>query len=94
MKIFAKEKKLQYEFEIDSVINKVNYKSNKIYTIAIYVNAKWGMKKYSSGQNIVAISNDCGKNWKFFAIDDRETALGILKMKFPQNIIDKVLARM
>jgi hypothetical protein len=92
MKKLVKEKKISYEFEIGDITKKVNYKTNKLYIVLTYVNAKVKLDKHSMGGEVIAISNDNGINWKFVQ-NDPETISGILKMKFPQTIIDELLTK-
>lgn len=92
MKKLVKEKKISYEFEIGDIIKKVNYETNRIYFVTTYVNAKINLDKHSMGGEVIAISNDNGQNWKFVE-NDPETITGILKMRFPQDIIDKIITK-
>lgn len=92
MKKLVKEKKITYEFEIGDITKKVNYKTSKIYIVITYVNAKVNLDKHSMGGEVVAISEDNGQNWKFVQ-NDPESIKGILKMRFPQDIIDKLLTK-
>lgn len=92
MKKFFKEKKIVYEFKVGEITRKVNYNDNKLYMVITYVNSKVGLDKLSMGGEVIAISNDNGVNWKFVQ-NDPESIAGILKMKFPQNIVDKLLTK-
>lgn len=92
MKKLVKEKKIEYEFEVGEITKRVNYHESKLYVVITYVNAKIGLDKHSMGGEVVAISNDNGDNWKFVQ-NDPESISDILKLKFPQNIIDKLLTK-
>lgn len=92
MKKLVKEKKIEFEFEVGEITRKVNYHDSKLYMVMTYVNAKIGLNKHSLGGEVIAISNDNGENWKFVQ-NDPETINGILRIKFPQNIVDKLISK-
>jgi|LSQX01.1.fsa_nt_gb hypothetical protein len=94
----VKEKKLSYEFEIGDIIKEVKYEKNHLYIVMLYLNVKEKLDKHSIGSKIISISNDNGQNWNFFTYDpyDPETFMivtSVLKMRFPQDIVDKLFSK-
>ena len=83
---------IKFEFEIKEITKKVNYKSSKLYVVLTNFNIERNLEKHSSGGEIIAISNDNGRNWKFFQ-NEPDSNQGILSIKFPQNIIDELLEK-
>lgn len=64
----------------------------------LYLNVKEKLDKHSIGSKIISISNDNGQNWNFFTYDpyDPETFMivtSVLKMRFPQDIVDKLFSK-
>ncbi len=92
IKKLVKEKKIKYEYEVGEITNRVNYHESKLYVVITYINGKIGLDKHSYGGEVVAISTDNGENWKFVQ-NDPESISEILKLKFPQNIIDILLRK-
>ncbi len=90
MKKTAEEKHFKYEIKIGKILKRVNYKSDRLYNVATYVNAIQGLDSFSNGGVVLGISTDGGKNWKFVQNDDSEMVGEILKLKYPQEIIDQV----
>jgi hypothetical protein len=92
IKKIVKEKKIEYALEVGEITKKVNYNESKLYVVITYINAKNGLNKHSIRGEVVAISNDNGENWKFVE-NEPEFIQDILKIKFPQYIIDKLLTK-
>ncbi len=92
LKKVAQEKKVTYEFEIGEITKSVNYKSSKLCIVINYITTKVKLDKNSIGGEVIAISHDGGKNWKF-AQYDPETTPGVLEMKFPNEIVNKFLSK-
>jgi hypothetical protein len=95
MKKIAKEKKLNFEFEIGEISKKVNYKDARIYVVLATIVTKSGLDKHSFSDEVVAISSDKGENWQFVQIDQDspETVKGILNIKYPKSVINELFSK-
>lgn len=92
MKKLVQQKKVTYDFEIGAFTSKVDLGEDKIYTIIANINAKAGLNKHSIGQEIVSITNNNGRDWKFIELKNEMTE-PILKMKFSDETVEKVLKK-
>ena len=93
MKKISQQKHATYEFEIGEILKKVDYKNAKLFKVITRINSNIGMDKHSYGGEIIGISEDKGVNWKFMQNDDIEMTKGVLKLKFPDSVINKILEK-
>ena len=88
----AKDKKVEFEFEIGDITKMVQFEKYKLYMVVNRINVKMGLDNHSFGEEVIGISDDGGINWKFIA-NDPETLSGILRMRFPQYVIDELISK-
>lgn len=93
LKKTIKGQKVKYEFKIDKVTKRVKYKNNILCSVITYLNVKIGLDTHSLGGEVIAVSNDYGKNWKFFQKNNTEDTQGTLNLKFPKYITDQFLSK-
>lgn len=94
MKKIVKEKNISYYFEIVEIRKKINYKTSKIYIVLTRMYYIVKEIKQSMDGEVIAISDDKGKNWKFIQNDSNQVDIkGILKIKYPIDTINKLLAK-
>jgi len=89
VKEMANDKEIEFEFEIGDITKKVQFEKYKLYMVVNRINAKMGLDNHSFGEEVIGISDDGGVNWKFIA-NDPETLSGILRLRFPKHVIDKL----
>lgn len=90
MKKLVEQKRVAYDFEIGDFTRKIDLGKDKIYTMIVSINGKMGLNKHTLGQEIISISNNGGKDWKFMELKN-EMVKPILLMKFSSSTVDKVL---
>lgn len=89
MKKLVQQKKITYDFEIGDFVTKIDLGKDKIYTIIANINAKSGLNKHTIGQEVICISTNNGKDWKFMELKN-EMAEPILRIKFPEKTVSKI----
>jgi len=92
MKKMAREKKLTYDFEIGKITKRIEVGSDRLYTVVVSIIAKKDFDEIKMGDEIIAISIDDGKNWKFIQ-KDPETAPDILRMKYSDDIVNQIMSK-
>lgn len=92
MKEMAEDNQVEFEFEIGDITKKVQHKKYKLYLVVNRINLNMGLDTHSFGEEVIGISDDGGANWKFIA-KDPETLTGILRMRFPQYVIDELISK-
>ena len=80
----------KYEMRVSKILNKVEYENSLIYALSYYLKSGIQNDYLSVGGELIAISTDNGRSWKFFE-RDQESAIPILAKKFPDQIITKAL---
>ena len=92
MKELVKEKDIRYEMEVGEITKKVDYENNKLYVVSTSMTTIIGKDRNTISGEVVAVSNDNGKTWKFVQ-NDPSIIRGILKIKFPTKIVNQLLTK-
>jgi len=90
LKKMAKENNLKYKMRVGDIVQRVSEGYKLIYKVEIYLDMEYGMEKHTTGDKILGVSLDNGKNWKFLEITPETTPV-ILRMKFSNNTISKIM---
>ena len=90
LKNMQAERNVKISFEIGEITRRVEWEEHLLYTIVTRVKMKKEFDEIVTGDEIVAISNDKGTNWKFIQLD-KETTPQILDLEYPKNIISQVI---
>ncbi len=95
MKKLNDEKKIKYSYVIGDVSKKTNYKDAKFYIVIASIETKNGLDVHTFSDKVIAISIDKGTNWKFIQIDQEspKDAKGIIRMKFPESVINELFSK-
>lgn len=88
----AKKVNATFDLEIGDITNRVDLGSEKLYSVLFSLNTKKGLDEMKMGEEIIAISNNYGENWKFLS-KDPELAPDILKMKFSEETVNKIMEK-
>jgi hypothetical protein len=92
MRKTTEERNLTYYFDIGEITNRIENGENKLFTVVVSIVAKKKFNEIKMGDEIIAISNDYGKNWKFIQ-KDPESAPQILKMKYSDDIVNQIMRK-
>ena len=84
----SKLNKFKYEFKVGEITKRINLGQDKIYKIVAYVIVKKDNKEIKNGDEVVAVTNDGGKNWTFIQMSE-STPL-VLKIKFPNDVVQQL----
>ncbi|AHW62156.1 hypothetical protein SAMN05444285_12349 [Draconibacterium orientale] len=90
LKKLNEEKDMTFEFEIGEITRRINYNDDKVFTIVVSIITRNGFDEVSMGDEIIAISNDNGINWKFMQLN-KETSPQVLELEYPESIINKII---
>ena len=91
LRIELNQRKIKMAFEINKPVLKYLNDSIIIYKNIISVKIIKGLNSYSLGQEIISVSKDNGKNWKFMAYD-KELTPKILRLNFDENTVNTIIA--
>lgn len=83
-------KGIEVEIKIGDIISRAEYQKDLIYTARVYVVAKNDLDEYSIGGEVIGISTDGGRTWKFIQKDE-ESSAEILQIKYPIDFVKKYL---
>ncbi|AGY54301.1 hypothetical protein BRDCF_p1674 [Bacteroidales bacterium CF] len=87
-KQFSSESK--FEFRISKILNKVKYQNSLIYAVSYHLK-RGNQNDYTLvGGEMIAISADNGKKWKFME-RNQEFTIPVLSKKYPDRVISEIL---
>lgn len=86
----ATKNNIDYSSRVGEITKKVNEGNKLIYKVQIFLDMKYGMEKHTTGDEILGISLNNGKNWKFLEFDPATTPQ-ILKIKFSDKTIRTII---
>ncbi len=88
----VKEKNYIVDYEIGKINKRIETENHIIFTVEVSLVAKKGSDVIKNVDEIIAISIDYGKNWKFIQ-KDPEMSPNILRIKYSQDIIDQIMSK-
>jgi hypothetical protein len=81
---------VEFSWTLDPIEKKAEYNNYLIYTSLTSLIVKNGYDEIKSGDVNICISSDRGKTWKFIS-KSSEGTLEILRMRFPEYIVQQIL---
>ena len=81
---------VEFIWTLDPIEKKAEYQNYLIYTSITSLVVKKGYEEIKSGDVNICISADLGKTWKFISRGSEGTP-DILRIKFPENIVQQIL---
>lgn len=80
----------KFEFRVSKILNKVKYQNSLIYAVSYHLK-RGNQNDYTLvGGEMIAISADNGKKWKFIE-RDQEYTIPVLSKKYPDRVISEIL---
>ena len=92
LRLLEEQKGFKTNYELGDIVHRVDLGSEKIYTILTSLNAKKDMHEIRMGGEIIAITIDNGKTWKFIQ-KDADTSPEILRIRFSNSIVEKIMEK-
>ncbi len=91
MKATVRAQKLTYVIHMGEITNRVTTGKYTIYTIVVRITSKKGLDVISFGEEVIAITEDNGIDWRFISSSDITGP--ILRLKFSKETVSRILIK-